>query len=161
MTAPKLRRAARLAAVQALYQIEITGAQSADVVQEHLTHRIAGRESAGNDGRRDDRPRPADKALFRTIIEARTAMANAIDRALETRLVAGWPLDRLDPILRATFRAAGAELIAKPDTPRNVILSEFTAIVAAFGAGQRELAFANGVLQGIAEELRPAEEAES
>lgn len=104
-----LSAAARLYAVQALFQMEAAG-QSADrVAQEFRTFRIGAEDDEGVHPE-------ADEALFARIVDDAVTWQSRIDKATDRALVARWPIDRIDPVLRALFRAAGAEL-ATPRTP--------------------------------------------
>ena len=140
------RSAARLAAVQALYQMELTGASWSRVRREFEDHRFGmdldGVELA-----------EADVDHFRTVLETAVDRQAAIDQATDAVLKEGWPLRRLDPILRALFRAAGAELAALPDVPLAVVINEYVEVAKAFFEGE-EPRFANGVLDKLARRLR-------
>lgn len=141
------RAAARLGAVQALYQIEQSG--SADprlVVEEFRSHRL-GKEVEG------DLYAAADEALFEDIVLGATDRRTEIDEALGGALAAGWPLPRLDSVLRAILRAATYELLARPDIPTKVIINEYVDMAHAFDGGA-EPAFVNGVLDRLGRELR-------
>lgn len=141
------RAAARLGAVQALYQIEQSG--SADprlVVEEFRSHRL-GKEVEG------DLYASADEALFEDIVLGATERQQDIDEALSGALAAGWPLPRLDSVLRAILRAATYELLARPDIPTKVIINEYVDMAHAFDGGA-EPAFVNGVLDRLGRELR-------
>ena len=155
------RSAARISAVQALYQMDVTGADCDSILTEYLDHRLAGEFGEIGATEPDECLGAADPKLFRRIVRGAKDLEVEIETALNSRLHEDWPRDRLDPVLLAVFRAAGAELLVAPGTPRKVILSEFVNVAAAFGAPEREIAFANGVLEGIASELRPAMESES
>ena len=146
---PKLQRksAARLYAVQALFQMEASGAPVDRVAREFETHRFGevldGEEMA--EGHVD---------LFRKItLEAVNHQAR-IDQMTDRALVAKWKIDRIDPTLRALFRAAGAELVAT-DTPPRVIITEYVDIAEAFFPEGREKSFVNAVLDHMAREARP------
>ena len=118
------RSAARLAAVQALYQIELTGGSAANVVREFLMHRFGGGE--------DDTPGAADEALFADLVEGASARRDELDRQISAVLTPDWPLARLEVILRAILRAGAYELIARPDVPARVAISEYIDIAHAF-----------------------------
>jgi N utilization substance protein B len=141
------RSAARLYAVQALFQMEAAGASVDRVVREFETHRfgeaINGAELA--EGHVD---------LFRRIANEAVNHQARIDQMTDRALVAKWPIDRIDPTIRALFRAAGAELVAT-DTPPKVVITEYVDIADAFYPGGREKAFVNAVLDHIAREARP------
>ena len=104
------RSAARLAAVQALYQMEISGTDWRTVRIEFETHRFG----ADQDG---EQYREPDIGLFRAILEGVVKGQVTIDQLTDRALVERWPLGRIDATLRAVFRAAGYELTARPDIP--------------------------------------------
>lgn len=140
------RSAARLAAVQALYQMELTGASWSKVRAEFEDHRF-GMEVDG------DVLVEADMKHFRKLLQGVVDQQPEIDKAVNETLKAGWPLRRIDPILRALFRAGGYEMLGM-DTPRNVILNEYVEVAKAFFDGE-EPRLANAVLEAIAGVLRP------
>ncbi|GMG81677.1 transcription antitermination factor NusB [Paralimibaculum aggregatum] len=142
------RSAARLAAVQALYQMEVSGANWRAVRQEFETHRL-GAEIEGA------QYHDADLALFRDILSGVVERQSQIDKLTDKALVARWPLGRIDPTLRAVFRAAGHELIARPDIPPKVTIGEYLDVAKAFFEEGREAKFVNGVLDHMAREARP------
>lgn len=141
------RAAARLGAVQALYQVEQS--DSADprlVVEEFRSHRL-GKEVGG------DLYAAADSELFSDLVLGTVERQAEIDAHLTGALVETWPLHRLDSVLRAILRVATYELLARPDIPTKVIINEYVDIAHAFdGAG--EPALVNGVLDRLAKELR-------
>lgn len=138
------RRRARLATVQALYQMELTSLPVAAVVDEFVVHRFpAARERA-------------DDAFFDALVRGVVEHQVAVDRGLAKVLMAGWGLDRLDSTLRALLRAGAFELLYRPDVPVRVVISEYVEIADAFFSGQ-ETGFANGVLDRIARTARPEE----
>ncbi|MEM9094814.1 MAG: transcription antitermination factor NusB, partial [Pseudomonadota bacterium] len=143
-TAQRLARsAARLAAVQALYQMEITGASWREVRQEFETHRI-GAEIEG------EQYREADITLFRAILEGVVERQSDIDKLTDAALVAKWPLGRVDPTLRAIFRCGGYELLARTDIPPRVAINEYVDVAKAFFPEGQESRFANAVLDHMA-----------
>jgi N utilization substance protein B len=144
------RSAARLAAVQALYQMELTGAPWQTVRAEFEAHRL-GAEIEGA------RYREADVDFFRAILRGVVEGQAAIDQLTNRALVAKWPLGRIDPTLRALFRAAGYELTARPDIPARVTIGEYVDVAKAFFAEGREAKFVNAVLDHMAREARPEE----
>lgn len=155
MTAPKLSRddvkrmrsAARLYATQALYQMEASG-QTLDVVRaEFETYRF-GEEVAGEE------LAEGDVDLFREILERAVERQASIDQMTDRALVAAWPIDRIDPVLRALFRAAGAELVAA-NTPPKVVIVEYVEVARAFFPEGREPKFVNAVLDHMAREAQP------
>jgi transcription antitermination protein NusB len=140
------RTASRLAAVQALYQIDLTGVSPATAIIEFTRHNLGGNapdESFGD----------ADDQLFAELVEGTAARREDIDRGLSSALTPDWPLERLEVILRAILRAAVYELLARPDVPARVIISEYLDIAHAFFAG-KEPGLVNGVLDRLARSIR-------
>jgi N utilization substance protein B len=148
---PGLRRrsAARLAAVQALYQIDLSGEPAEAVIAEFLKHRL-GRDVEGeNYGE-------VDTALFADLVAGVAARRCELDSALTAALTPDWPLGRLETVLRAILRAGAYEIAARPDVPARVAISEYLDIAHAFFAG-KEPGLVNGVLDGVAHRLRPGD----
>jgi N utilization substance protein B len=143
------RGAARLAAVQALYQLEIGGGDIVSVVSEFEAHRL-GKEIDGIEYRQ------ADAAWFRDIVAGVVGEQRTIDPMVHTALVEDWPLKRVDATLRAILRCGSYELMKRPDVPGRVIINEYIDIARAFFA-EDEPKLVNGVLDRIAHELRPDE----
>ncbi|MBB1496591.1 transcription antitermination factor NusB [Paracoccus sp. MC1862] len=142
-----LSAAARVYAVQALFQMEAAD-QSADrVVREFANWRI------GVDYDEGTSPQ-ADEDLFERIVGGVVNWQARIDQMTDRALVAKWPIDRIDPVLRAVFRAAGAELVAA-DTPPRVVISEYVAVADAFFPDGKEARFVNAVLDHMARAARP------
>jgi len=142
-----LSGAARVYAVQALFQMEAAD-QSADrVVREFENWRI------GVDYDEGTSPE-ADEDLFERIVDGAVNWQARIDQMTDRALVAKWPIDRIDPVLRAVFRAAGAELVAT-DTPPRVVISEYVSVADAFFPDGRETRFVNAVLDHMARAARP------
>lgn len=142
------RSAARLAAVQALYQMELTGVGRAEVEKEFVEHRV-GAEIEGAEYRKPD------LNLFRDILSGVVARQAEIDQLTDRALVKRWPLGRIDSILRALFRAAGHELLAREDIPPKVSISEYVDVAKAFFDEGKEAKFVNAVLDHMAHEVRP------
>ena len=142
------RSAARLAAVQALYQIELTGADWRAVASEFDQHRL-GAEIEGV------QYREADPAHFKATIEGVIAHQSVIDQMTDRALVERWPLGRIDATLRALFRAAGAELVVRQDIPPKVVIGEYVDVAHAFFPEGKEPKFVNAVLDHMAREARP------
>lgn len=143
----QMKSAARLYAVQALFQMEHSG-QSIDAVRDEFeTHRIGaiyeGEEMA-----------EADIKLFRATLEAVVDSQAKIDQMTDRALVAKWPIARIDPTLRALFRAAGAELV-RAEVPPKVVITEYVDVAKAFFPDGREPKFVNAVLDHMAHEARP------
>ncbi|MEM9667670.1 MAG: transcription antitermination factor NusB [Pseudomonadota bacterium] len=145
----KARRAgARLAAVQALYQMEQTGESANAVIRQFCEDRLG----FGPEGIPVEE---ADPNLFKSIINAVVEHQGAIDPAITDRLSKGWKLTRLDATTRAILRAATAELIAHQELSGAIILDEYVGLAHAFFEGD-EPRFVNGVLDRIAKDLRGA-----
>jgi N utilization substance protein B len=145
-TGARKRSVARLAAVQALYQIDLSSTPPDLVVAEFLKHRL-GRDVDG------DNYGEADAALFADIVKGATARREDLDRAISGVLTPDWPLDRLETVLRAVLRAGAYELLARPDVPARVIISEYLDVAHAFFAG-KEPGLVNGVLDRLGHLLR-------
>lgn len=145
-----MRSAARLGAVQALYQMEMTGAGWRSAQLEFEAHRL-GRVVD------DAEYRAPDLGLFREILRGVVERQGELDRSIDSVLAADWPIARIDPTLRAIFRAAAYELTARADAPARVVISEYVDVARAFFDQGEESRFANGVLDGLARRLRPGE----
>lgn len=145
--ARRMRTAARLHAVQALFQMEATGAPLETVLEEFETHRMG----AEIDGVKLNAP---DVPHFRRVVTEAVNQQARVDQMTQRALVARWPIDRIDSTLRALFRAAGAELVGA-DTPPKVIITEYLEIAKAFYPDGKESKFVNGVLDHMAHEARP------
>jgi N utilization substance protein B len=143
------RAAARLAAVQALYQMEVADKGLNDILAEFEAHWI-GREVEGA------QYKPAELSFFRDILSGVLADQHAIDRALDDALSQGWPLKRVEALMRAILRAGLYELKAKPDVPARVAIKEYVDVAAAF-FGPEESGMINAVLDALARQTRPAE----
>ena len=143
----QMKSAARLYAVQALFQMEHS-AQTIDAVrQEFENHRFG----ATYDG---DEMAEGNTGLFRDLLENAVDAQGPIDQMTDRALVAKWPIDRIDPTLRALFRAAGAELL-RMDTPPKVVINEYVDVAKAFFPDGREPKFVNAVLDHMAREAKP------
>jgi transcription antitermination protein NusB len=141
------KAAARLYAVQALFQMEAVG-QSVDKVRtEFETHRFG----AVYD---DDEMAEGDRDLFRAVLEGAVNWQARIDQLTDRALVAAWPIDRIDPVIRALFRAAGAEIV-DVGTPPKVAITEYVDVAKAFFPDGKEASFVNAVLDHMAREAKP------
>lgn len=141
------RTAARLAAVQALYQSLLTGSPVDTVIAEFETYRSRGEaESCPLED--------ADAALFGDIVRGAAARRDEIDARLVAILPQDWPLERLETLLRAVLWAGAYELMARPDIPLEVVINEYVDAAHAFFAG-KEPAFVNAVLDRLARDVRP------
>jgi N utilization substance protein B len=143
------RGAARLAAVQALYQLDMNGGRPEAVIQEFVDHRL-GREQDG------DTYGGADETLFRAIVAGATPRRDEFDNIIAAVLPEAWPLDRLESILRQILRCGVYELAECPDIPVPVVISEYVGVADAFFQG-KEPGMVNAVLDRLARELRPPE----
>jgi transcription antitermination protein NusB len=150
MTTVKInpRSAARLAAVQALYQMEMSDSSAARVITEFRHHRL-GQDIDG------DIYAKADEKLFVDIVDGVDQQRARIDAAVEAHLSDNWSLSRIDSTLRQLLRAAGYELMARLDTPTAVVINEYVEVANAF-VERSEAGFINGVLDRLAKSLRPA-----
>jgi N utilization substance protein B len=144
----KMRSAARLYAVQALFQMEQSDASVDTVRREFLDHRFGATTPEG------DEMAEGDVDLFTEVTEQAINWQAKIDQMTDRALVAKWPIDRIDTTLRALFRAGGAEFVAL-DTPPKVVIAEYVAVAEAFYPEGREPRFVNAVLDHMAREARP------
>lgn len=140
------RGAARLAAVQALYQMDIGGAGVLEIVAEYESHRL-GNEIDG------EQYRPADPAWFRAVVSGVVEKQRALDPVIRASLTEDWPLSRLDATLRAILRAGAWELSFKKDVPVPVIVTEYVDIARAF-FDEDEPKIVNAVLDRLARKYR-------
>lgn len=150
MTKPdrrQMKSAARLYAVQALFQMEASETDLEDVRQEFLDHRFGAETEEGEFV-------GGNINLFETLIFEAVNNQAKIDQMTDRALVAKWPIDRIDPTLRALFRAAGAELVVGKTPPR-VSITEFVDVAKAFFPEGREASFVNAVLDHMAREIQP------
>jgi len=153
MSAPvniRERSTARLAAVQALYQMEQSGAGAETVVAEFVDHRFervidpdaeAGQGVLG----------AADEAFFAAAVRGVVADQGAIDQAIAKRLATGWKLERLDATVRAALRCGAWELMHRPDVPTEVAIDEYVELAKGF---TDDTAFVNGLLDRVARDVR-------
>jgi N utilization substance protein B len=143
------RGAARLAAVQALYQMDVAGTGLDAILAEFESHWI-GREVEG------EQYLPAEAAFFRDIVSGVLREQRALDPLIDDALSKGWPLRRIETILRAVLRAGGYELAHRKDVPGRVIVSEYADIAAAF-VEREEIGMVNAVLDQLGRQFRTAE----
>ena len=143
----RMKSAARLYAVQALFQMEASGQMVDPVIREFEDHRFG----ATYDG---SVMAEGDVETFRALMLGAVNEQARIDQMTDRALVAKWPIARIDPTLRALFRAAGAEMIAG-ETPPRVVIVEFVEVARAFFPEGREPKFVNAVLDHMAHEARP------
>ncbi len=142
------RAAARLAAVQALYQHEMEGTAVPALLHEFHNHRLG---ATIEDAEYAD----ADVEFFDDLVSGATARAGEIDVAIEKKLASGWSLARLDKPMKAILRAGTYELLARKDVPVGATISEYVDVAHAFYE-RRETGFVNGLLDGIAKDVRAA-----
>jgi len=145
--ARQMKSASRLYTVQALFQMEAANQTVDQVMREFEDHRFG----ATYDG---DEMQEGDVNTFRDLMERAVNEQATIDQMTDRALVAKWPIDRIDPTLRALFRAAGAELIGK-QTPPKVVIVEFVGVAQAFFPEGKESKFVNAVLDHMAREAQP------
>ncbi len=143
----KMRSASRLYAVQALFQMEQSGQTIDAITREFEDHRFG----ATYEG---DEMLEGDVDHFRMLVTDAVNHQAQIDQMTDRALVAKWPIARIDPTLRALFRAAGVELIGK-DTPPKVAITEYVDVARAFFDGGEEPKFVNAVLDHMARQARP------
>ena len=149
MSAParaRSRSAARLAAVQALYQQEMEGTPLPRLLKEFHDHRLGATIE-------DAEYHAAEREFFDDIVTGADARRIDLDRLISARLAEGWTLERLDRPTRAILRAGAYELIARPDVPIGSVISEYVDVAHAF-YDKRESAFVNGILDAIAKGAR-------
>lgn len=147
MNRRQMLSAARLYAVQALFQMESSGQTVEKIRIEFEDHRFG----AVYDG---DEMAEGDVDLFRRVLDRAVNNQASIDQLTDRALVAKWPIARIDPTLRALFRAAGAELV-EGNTPPRVVINEYVDVAKAFFPDGREPKFVNAVLDHMAREAKP------
>lgn len=140
------RSAARLAAVQALYQIDMEGTPLASLLDEFHRHRL-GAEIEG------DQYAQAEVTFFDDVVKGVDARRDEIDELLSGKLAEGWRLERLDKTMLQILRAGAWELLARADIPTATVISEYVDVAHAFFEA-REAKFVNGVLDAVAKAVR-------
>jgi N utilization substance protein B len=143
------RSAARLAAVQALYQMDMTGIDLNKVVAEFETHRL-GQEVEG------EQYCEAEAQFFRDLVEGVVREQRRLDPMIDQQLAEGWRLTRVDSILRAILRSGAYELLLRDDVPARVVITEYVDIAHAF-FGEDEPKVVNGILDRLGHKARPQE----
>ena len=141
------RSAARLAIVQALYQMDVTGKGLNEILAEFESFWI-GREVEG------DEYKPAEVQFFRDVLAGVLKEQRAIDPMIDRTLAEGWPLKRVEAVMRAVMRAGAYELKMRPDVPARVVIAEYVAVASAFFE-REEAGMTNAVLDRLARQLRP------
>jgi len=156
MNAPKAKRdkagdvsrsQARLATLQALYQMDLAETDLVEVIEEFKQHRLGG--SGDGSGMAE-----ADQEHFAQVLRGVVKRQRDIDPLIDQQLATGWRLARIDSIVRAILRAATFELIELPEIPARVVISEYIEVAHAFFEGD-EPRLVNGVLDQLARKLRP------
>jgi len=145
------RSAARLNAVQALYQMAISGGTAEAVIGQFA--------ATGPKGRIDDDDEPvaeADKALFAALVRGTRGKLAEVDEMLAACLDEAWPPERMEILLRAILRCGAYELFSQPSVPARVVISEYIRVADAFFEG-KEPSLVNAVLDRLAKVLRPEE----
>ena len=143
------RGAARLAAVQALYQMDIAGTGLNEILAEFESHWL-GREVEG------EQYLPAEAAFFRDIVDGFVREQRRLDPIIDHALSEGWPLKRIESVLRAVLRAGAYELDRRRDVPARAVVSEYVDVANAF-VDKAETGLVNAVLDQLARELRADE----
>ncbi len=143
----QMKSASRLYAVQALFQMERSGQTVEAVSAEFEDHRFG----AVYD---DDEMAEGNAAHFRAVLGHAVNWQAKIDQMTDRALLEKWPLGRIDPVLRAVFRAAGGEMLEMP-TPPKVVISEYVDVAKAFFPEGKEAKFVNAVLDHMAREAKP------
>lgn len=142
------RSAARLAAVQALYQYQLESTPTARLLDEFHQHRLG-----MTDDEEDTEFADAEVDFFDDLVKGTLARRDEIDELLTAKLAEGWTLRRLDKTMLQILRAGAYELIARPDVPVGAAISEWVDVAKAF-FDDREAKFVNGVLDAVAKDVR-------
>jgi len=148
MTRSISRSAARLAAVQALYQQEMEGTPTPRLIHEFHDHRLGATIEGAT-------YIDAEQSFFDDLVSGTAARREEIDEMIAARLAEGWSLERLDKPMKAILRVGAYELIARPDVPVASVISEYVDVADAF-YDKREKGFVNGLLDAIAKAARPS-----
>ena len=148
MARSKSRSAARLAAVQALYQQDMEGIPVARLIKEFHDHRLGARIE-------DAQYHEAERDFFDDLVSGANDRSDEIDGLIQARLAEGWSIARLDRPMLAILRAGAYELVARADVPTGSVISEYVDVAHAF-YDKRESGFINGLLDAIAKHARPA-----
>jgi N utilization substance protein B len=143
------RAAARLAAVQALYQMDIAGTGLNEILAQFESHWI-GREVEG------EQYLPAEAAFFRDVVEGVVREQRKLDPLIDRALAESWPLKRIETVLRAVLRGGAYELDHRRDVPARAVVSEYVDVANAF-VGREETGMVNAVLDALARQLRAGE----
>jgi transcription antitermination protein NusB len=146
MSKTQARSAARLAAVQALYQHDMDATPLPKLLTEFHHHRLGATVEDAEYAR-------ADGAFFDDVVKGALARAEEIDAAITARLAEGWTLERLDKAMKAILRAGTYELMARVDVPKGAVINEYVDVAKAF-FDAREAGFVNGLLDAIGSAVR-------
>jgi N utilization substance protein B len=144
----RARTVARLAAVQALYQMELAGEGVETVIAEFSNHRF----DADIEG---EMLAEADEDYFAAIVRGVIEEQAAIDAAVKARLASNWRMERLDSTLRALLRSGAWELKESRDVPKEIVIDEYVELAKAF-FDESEARFVNAALDGVARDVRPS-----
>ena len=157
------RSSARLAAVQALYQMDVAGTGIETVIAQFVSDRFVGPRPVGDDEAPPPEPEAgetaivgADAAFFTALIRGAVRCQRDLDPVIDRSLAEGWRLTRIDSLVRAILRSAVFELMERPDVPARVVINEYIEVSRAFFDGD-EPRLVNGVLDRLARQFRPAE----
>jgi N utilization substance protein B len=145
------RSVARLAAVQALYQMEVSSAGAETVIREFSEHRFD--RDVPSESEEDMTLAQADEAFFADLVRGVVQHQKVIDSAVVKRLATGWKLERLDATVRAILRAGAYELSKRADVPTEVVIDEYVELAKSFFEGP-EPGFVNGALDAVAQDVR-------
>jgi N utilization substance protein B len=143
------RGAARLAAVQALYQMDLAGTGINEIFAEFESHWLGGEVEGAQ-------YRPAEAAFFRDVVGGVVREQSRLDPLIDAALTRGWPLKRIETVLRAVLRAGAYELAHRNDIPARVVVTEYVDVAGAFVEAD-ETGMVNAVLDQLARQMRAAE----
>jgi transcription antitermination protein NusB len=143
------RGAARLAAVQALYQMDLAGTGINEILAEFESHWLGGEVEGA-------KYLPAEAAYFRDIVAGVVREQTSLDPKIDAVLTRGWPLKRIEAVLRAVLRAGAYELACRNDVPARVVMSEYVDVAGAF-VDKDETGMVNAVLDQLARQFRATE----
>ena len=152
MSSHASRSVARLAAVQALYQMEVSSIGVEGVIREFTEHRFD-RDLEGGEGEGVTLA-SADESFFAELVRGVVEKQRQVDAAIARRLAENWRLERLDATVRAILRAGAYELAHRPDVPTEVAIDEYVELAKSFFEGT-EPGFVNGALDAVARDVRP------
>ena len=148
--ARRRRSAARLAAVQALYQQSVSGTATPRLLNEFHNHRLGAELDAEEGG---DRLAEADRPFFDDLVSGSLARSAELDSTITQFLGTGWSIDRLDKLMLQILRCGAYEMLARADVPRAAVVSEYVDVAHAFYE-QREAGFVNALLDRLGKSVR-------